>query len=255
MTVAMDTYTKRGIGADIEYRYSLGRETYGQLFAFGINESFADSRTTQGLPENRGFFKFQHIWQATPSLSFKVDSNVTSDDNIYKTYAFTTADRVKQRAETNAFVTQRWDAGHPRRARLLVPGPDPDPRRSSSSGLPRSSLTSLRQPLPGVPGLLYEGQASFVNFIRDVGSSGIRADFHPRLYMPFSVGGLFTMTPYGGGRLTFYNQEAIGQQISLGPALGQRAGPDRADQEHRPAPAAGGGRRARRDAGCARVQP
>jgi hypothetical protein len=68
-----------------------------------------------------------------------------------------------------------------------------------------------------VPVLLYEGQASFVNFVRDVGSSGIRADFHPRLYMPFSVAGLFTMTPYGGGRLTFYNREAVGQRISNGP--------------------------------------
>jgi LPS-assembly protein len=216
MTVAMDTYTKRGIGADLEYRYSLGRETYGQLFAFGINESFADSRTTQGLPLNRGYFKFQHIWQATPSLSFKIDSNVTSDDNIYKTYAFTTADRVKQRAETNAFVTQRWE-NFTLVGRVYWYQDLTQVRGVELQRAPEIKLTSLRQPLPGVPGLLYESQASFVNFIRDVGSSGIRADFHPRLYMPFSVGGLFTMTPYGGGRLTLYNQEAIGQQISIGP--------------------------------------
>ena len=216
MTVAMDTYTKRGIGADIEYRYSLGRETYGQLNAFGINESLADSRTTQGLPENRGYFKFKHVWQATPSLSFKIDSNVTSDDNIFKTYAFTTADRVTQKAETNAFVTQRWDAvtlvGRVYWYQDLTQSRGVELQRA-----PEIKLTSVRQPLPGVPGLLYEGQASFVNFIRDVGSSGMRADFHPRLYMPFSVAGLFTMTPYGGGRLTYYNQEAIGQRISIGP--------------------------------------
>jgi LPS-assembly protein len=216
MTVAMDTYTKRGIGADLEYRYSLGRETYGQLNAFGINESLADSRTTQGLPENRGYFKFKHVWQATPNLSFKIDSNVTSDDNIFKTYAFTTADRVTQRAETNAFVTQRWDAitlvGRVYWYQDLTQSRGVELQRA-----PEIKLTSLRQPLPGVPGLLYEGQASFVNFIRDVGSSGMRADFHPRLYMPVSVAGLFTMTPYGGGRLTYYNQEAIGQRISIGP--------------------------------------
>ncbi len=216
MTVALDTYTKRGIGADIEYRYNLGAETRGQLFAFGINESFADSRTTQGLPQNRGYFKFQHIWQATPSLSFKIDSNVTSDDNIFKTYAFTTADRVTQRAETNVFVTQRWDA-FTLVGRVLWYQDLTQTRGVELQRAPEIKLTSLRQPLPGVPGLLYESQTSFVNFIRDVGSSGIRADFHPRLYMPFSVAGLFTATPYGGGRLTLYNQEAIGQQISIGP--------------------------------------
>jgi hypothetical protein len=31
------------------------------------------------------------------------------------------------------------------------------------------------------------------------------------------VAGLFTVTPYAGGRLTFYNREAVGQALSLGP--------------------------------------
>jgi len=216
MTVALDVYTKRGVGADIEYRYMLSRETRGQLTAFGINEGLADSRQTQGLPQNRGFFKFQHVWQATPGLSFKIDSNVTSDDNIFKTYAFSTADRVTQRAETNGFVTQRWDA-FTLVGRVYWYQDLTQKRAVELQRAPEIKFTSLRQAVPGVPGLLYEGQASFVNFVRDVGSSGIRADFHPRLYMPVSVAGLFTMTPYGGGRLTFYNQEAVGQRISPGP--------------------------------------
>jgi len=68
-----------------------------------------------------------------------------------------------------------------------------------------------------VTGLLYEGQASFTNFIREIGTAGIRADFHPRLYLPIPVAGLFTLTPYAGGRLTLYNQEVVGQSISNGP--------------------------------------
>jgi LPS-assembly protein len=216
MTVALDVYTKRGAGADIEYRYMLSAETRGQLTAFGINESLADSRTRQGLPENRGFFKFQHVWQATPSLSFKIDSNVTSDDSIYRTYAFTTADRVRQRAETSAFVTQRWDTFN-LVGRVYWYQDLTQPRAVELQRAPEIKFTALRQPLPGVPGLLYEGQASFVNFVREVGSAGVRADFHPRLYLPVPVAGLFTMTPYAGGRLTFYNQEVVGQAISNGP--------------------------------------
>jgi LPS-assembly protein len=216
MTVAMDVYTKRGIGADLEYRYLLSSATRGQLTAFGINESFSSTRQSEGLPENRGFFKLQHIWQVTPRLSFKVDSNVTSDDLIYRTYAATTAERVRQRAETSAFVSQRWDT-FSLVGRVYWYQDLTQVRAVELQRAPEIKLTGLRQPVPGVPGLLYEGQASFVNFVRDVGSAGIRADFHPRLFAPLPVAGLFTVTPYVGGRLTLYNQEVVGHAISNGP--------------------------------------
>jgi LPS-assembly protein len=218
LTVAMDVYTQRGIGADIEYRYSLSQEAGGQLTAFGINESLLDSRASKSIPENRGYFKFQHSWQATPSLSVKVDSNVTSDDNIYKTYAYTTADRVRQRADNNLFVTQRWESVN-FVGRLYWYQDLTQTRAVELQRVPELKLTSVRQPLPGVTGLLYEGQASFTNFIREVGASGIRADFHPRLYLPIPVAGLFTLTPYAGGRLTLYNREVVGQSISNGAAI------------------------------------
>jgi len=216
LTVALDVYTKRGIGADLDYRYVLSRDTRGQLTAFGFNESFLNSRQSAGLPENRGYVKFQHIWQATPSLSFKLDSTVTSDDNIFKTYALTTADRVRQIAETSAFVTQRWNTFN-LVGRVYWYQDLTQTRAVELQRAPEITLTGLRQPLPGVPGLLYEGQASFVNFVREVGSAGVRADFHPRLYLPVPVAGLFTVTPYAGGRLTFYNREVVGQAVSLGP--------------------------------------
>ena len=218
LTVAMDVYTKRGIGADIEYRYSLSHEAGGQLSAFGVNESFLDSRASKGLPENRGYFKFQHFWQATPSLSVKIDSNVTSDDQIFKTYAYTTADRVRQRADNNLFVTQRWESVN-FVGRLYWYQDLTQTRAVELQRVPELKLTSVRQPLPGVTGLLYEGQASFTNFIRTVGASGIRADFHPRLYLPIPVAGLFTLTPYAGGRLTLYNREVVGQSTSNGAAI------------------------------------
>ena len=216
LTLAMDVFSQRGIGADLEYRYLLSRDTRGKLTAFGINESFLNSRQSEGLPENRGYYEFQHLWQATPSLSFKLDSNVTSDDTIYRTYAFTTADRVRQRAETSAFVTQRWNAFN-LVGRVYWYQDLTQPRAVELQRAPEIKLTSLRQPMPGVPGLLYEGEASFVNFVREVGSAGVRADFHPRLYMPVPVAGFFTVTPYAGGRLTLYNREVVGQPISLGP--------------------------------------
>jgi LPS-assembly protein len=216
LTVAMDTYTHRGMGADIDYRYMLSRETQGRLIAFGINESFLTTRAGQDIPENRGYVKYVHSWQATPSLSVTLASPVTSDDDIFKTYAYTTADRVRQRADSNLFVTQRWETVN-LVGRVYWYQDLTQARAVELQRVPDIRLTAVRQPLPGNTGLLAEGQASFTNFIRDVGTAGIRADLHPRLYLPIPVGGLFTITPYAGGRLTLYNQEVIGQSISNGP--------------------------------------
>ena len=221
LTAALDIYSKRGIGLDAEYRYILSREAEGKIAAFGVNESFLTSRAGQGIPENRGYIQLQHIWQATPSLSFKVNSNVTSDDDIYKTYAYTVADRVRQRADTNLYVTQRWDAAT-LVGRIYWYQDLTQQRAVELQRVPEIKLTTVRQPLPGSTGLLFEQQSSFTNFIRQVGTAGIRLDFHPRFYLPIPVAGLFTLTPYAGGRLTLYNQEVIGQAISNGPAsLGQ----------------------------------
>src|SRR5262249_41880588 len=82
--------------------------------------------------------------------------------------------------------------------------------------VPEILLTGVRQAVPGVPWLLYETNASFVNFHREVdGPEGVRADFHPRWFVPIPIaGGAVTVTPFAGGRLTFYDQRVTG--ISTG---------------------------------------
>src|SRR5262249_36614017 len=194
LTVAMDAYTKRGIGMDIDYRYMLSRDAQGELTAFGVNESFLTTAQQRGFPENRGYVKYVHSWQATPSFSVKLDSNVTSDDSVFKTYAYTTADRVRQRADTNLYITQRWETVN-LLGRVYWYQDLTQTRAVELQRVPDIRLTAVRQPLPGNTGLLVEGQASFVNFIRTIGTAGIRADLHPRLYLPISVAGLLTTPP------------------------------------------------------------
>jgi lipopolysaccharide assembly outer membrane protein LptD (OstA) len=165
------------------------------------------------VPENRGWASFHHDWQITPRLSFKVNANVVSDDLIFRDYGNRLPDRANQRAETNVFVSQVWDAwslvGNVKWYQDLTTA-----RAIELQRVPDIQLTGIRQPLPGVPGVLYENSASFVNFIREVGPEGIRADFHPRFLMPIPVGGLLTVTPWAGGRLTYYDQRVIDQRIT-----------------------------------------
>lgn len=215
LTVTLDAYSRRGIGLETDYRYVLAKDHRGEFAAVGINEFL---RNDPDLPQNRGWAALQHDWQITPRMSLKVNANVTSDDLVFRDYGNRLADRANQRAETNVFVTQTWDSwslvGNVKWYQDLT-----TERPIELQRVPEIRLVGIRQPVPGVPGLLYEATASFVNFIRDVGPDGVRADFHPRLLMPLPVAGLFTVTPFLGGRLTYYDQRAVNERITRSGAL------------------------------------
>jgi LPS-assembly protein len=215
LTVTLDAYSERGVGVEGDYRYVMSRDQRGELAVFGVNEFIRDDPKLQ---QNRGWASFRHDWQVTPRLSFKVNANVTSDDLMFRDYGNRLADRANQRAETNVFVTQNWDAwslvGNVKWYQDLTTS-----RPIELQRVPEVKLVGIRQRVPGVPGLLYETTASFVNFIRDVGPEGVRADFHPRLLMPLPVAGLFTVTPFAGGRLTYYDERVVGQRVTRVGAL------------------------------------
>jgi LPS-assembly protein len=215
LTVSLDAYSRRGVGLEGDYRYVMSRQQRGELALFGVNEFLRDDPR---LEENRGWASFRHDWQVTPRLSFKVNANVTSDDVIFRDYGNRLADRANQRAETNVFVTQNWDAwslvGNVKWYQDLSTS-----RPIELQRVPEVKLVGIRQPVPGVPGLLYEATASFVNFVRDVGPDGVRTDFHPRLLYPVPVAGLFTVTPFAGGRLTYYDQRVVDQRVTRVGAL------------------------------------
>jgi LPS-assembly protein len=215
LTVTLDAYSERGVGVEGDYRYVMSRDQRGELAVFGVNEFLRDDAK---LEENRGWASFRHDWQITPRLSFKVNANVTSDDLMFRDYGNRLADRANQRAESNVFVTQNWDTwslvGNVKWYQDLTTA-----RPIELQRVPEVKLVGIRQPVPGVPGLLYETTASFVNFIRDVGPDGVRADFHPRLLMPLPVAGLFTVTPFAGGRVTYYDERVVGERVTRVGAL------------------------------------
>jgi LPS-assembly protein len=215
LTVSLDAYSERGFGIEGDYRYVMSRNQRGELAAFGVNEVFRDEAR---LPDNRGWASFRHDWQVTPRTAFKVNANVTSDDLIFRDYGNRLVERANQRAETNVFVTHAWDAwslvGNVKWYQDLTVG-----RPIELQRVPELTLVGIRQAVPGVPGLLYETTASFVKFIRDVGPDGVRADLHPRLLMPLPVAGLLTVTPFVGGRLTYYDERVVGERVTRVGAL------------------------------------
>jgi LPS-assembly protein len=217
LTVALDTYTRRGVGGEGEYRYIMSERARGSASGFLIPEVLRDSQDRERLdiPLLRGFGSAKHDWQITPRLTFKLDANATTDDLVYREYGDRLGDRARQFAETNVFVSQRWDA-FSLTANVLWYQDLTTPVATELQRTPEIKFFGVRQPVPRLPGLLYDTEASLTNFYRVVGDGGLRIDLHPRAYYPIPVAGLFTVTPFAGGRLTYYNQHVVGTRETHG---------------------------------------
>ena len=212
-TVTLETYTKRGVGVDGEYRYTLSEQQRGAASGFFIRESWRETRDRPDTPngEDRGIVSLRHDWQITPRTAFKVDAHVTSDDFVLREYGDRLRERTQQRAETNVFLSHRWDAWS-LVGNILWYQDLTTPRPVELQRVPEIRLQGLRQPVPGLPGLLYEVESSYTQFVRVVGPDGSRLDLHPRVFLPVPVAGIFTLTPFLGGRATYYDQRVVGQR-------------------------------------------
>src|SRR5947209_380117 len=113
--------------------------------------------------------------------------------------------RAAQRAESNVSLTrtlQDWNFV----SRVFVYQDLTTPHPVELQRLPELSIQGVRQPLPGLPGVLYQVDASAVHFYRELGSDGTRADLRPRLSRPIPLAGYATLTPFAGGRVTAYDR-------------------------------------------------
>jgi len=206
LTMTLGAYTERGVGLAGEYRYIVSERNQGRLAGFWINE-FLDNG------DNRGWAAGRHAWQITPRTTLKVDVNVTSDDNVFRDWADRAQDRGRERAETNLFVSHRWDSWN-LVGNVLWYQDLTTSRPTELQRTPDIRLRGVRQPVPGFSPLLFELESSVANFVRDVGPSGVRVDVHPRLVLPIPLAGFVTLTPFLGGRATYYDQETTGLRIT-----------------------------------------
>ena len=139
--------------------------------------------------------------------------NATSDDDVFDDYGDLLSERGRERAETNIFFSRRWDAWN-LVANILWYQDLTVRRPVELQRVPEVRLRGIRQPVPGLSPLLYEVESSLVNFMRHVGPEGLRVDVHPRLVLPIPIAGVVTVTPWVGGRLTYYDQRATGERIT-----------------------------------------
>ncbi len=207
-TIAPIIYTERGVGLSGEARYVLSGEQRGSASGFLLQETERNGAT-------RGLGSVKHDWQIAPGLSLKVDVNAVTGDTVLSEYGDRLQQRSSQRVESNVFLTRTWESWN--FVANTFSYQDLTTRRPVElQRLPDLSLLGVRQPIPGLPGFLWELETGYVNFVRDVGSNGQRLDLHPRVSRPISVGGLATVTPFVGGRLTGYDKTVTGFRTTRG---------------------------------------
>lgn len=206
LTLSLDAFSKRGVGTGGEYRYILSESSRGSASGFFIQETLKDD-------DGRGTGSLKHQWEITPSLTMKADVNIVSDDRYFREYADRLHDRSLQRAESNVSLIRRWDSWN-FVANTFWYQDLTTSRPVELHRLPELRLKGVRQPVPGASWLLYETDASFVNFVRDVGSDGRRLDLHPRVFLPLSLGGVVSVTPFVGARGTYYDKRVVGRRVT-----------------------------------------
>ncbi len=206
LTVSFNAYEARGFGGRALYRYRLSENHGGSFSGFFIHESQVES-------EDRGWGTFRHEWRDEHGWRAVADVNLVSDDSVLRDYSLRLSERSLQRVDTNVFVSKRFDhwnfVGNIFSYQDLTTVRPTELRR-----LPELRADRVRAPVPGVPGLLFDLESSATYFQRDIGSEGARVDVHPRLSLPVRPGGLFTVTPFLGGRVTGYQTGSVGRRPS-----------------------------------------
>jgi LPS-assembly protein len=205
-TVALDVFSKRGIGATAEYRYILSEHQQGSARGFYVNEFWAEG-------QQRALGTLRHFWDISPGLSVKADVSGVTDDTLLRNYGDRLHQRSAQRIESNVFLTRTWPTWNFVADAFFYQDLTTE-RPVELQRLPELSLVGPPQPLPGPTGVLYQLDTSFDNFVRTVGSAGQRLDLHPQLSRPFSPGGNVTVTPFVGGRLTAYDKTVVGTRTA-----------------------------------------
>ena len=208
--ISLGGMTERGVTGNVAYRYILSPENRGSLTGFLVYES----EVRQDL---RGFASFKHGWDITKQLSLTADVNRVSNNSFLRDYAVPLQARGTQFVPSNVFLSQRWPTfnltGNAFWYQDLT-------QRSpvALQRLPQIFFNGAPQPVPGLPGFLYQFDTSAVNFVRDVGSEGGRLAALPLISRPTRIADVLTVTPFAGGILTGYSKTVTG--LSPGPGAG-----------------------------------
>jgi LPS-assembly protein len=211
LTLTPAFFEKRGFGIGATYRYVRRETSRGELSGFYLH----DTEESPDYEADRWVASLRHEEVITDRLVLRADVSRVSDNFFLREFGDSLDDRSRQRLDSNVSLSQRWEKWN-FVGRLFFYQDLTTEEPIELLRLPELRLTAFQQPLPGLPDFLFDLESSYVNFVRDIGSDGQRLDLAPRLFYPFSPGGLFTITPRIGLRETIYDTKVVGTAVDRG---------------------------------------
>ena len=203
-TFYLDTFTKKGEGEGLEYRYIRTPSSGGILNAYHIRESAGYRNLyTDPLDRNpeRWEVDFSHDEYFTPTFFAKVRLRAFSDREYFKEYPATVVYSYSVESHSLLSLTKNWERyslfGE---ARNTVDLTQED--KTTLQYYPVTNFVGIRQPLSSTP-FFFNFDSSYGYFSRRQGATGYRVDLSPRISLPLRQDGLEFNTELGG-RETWY---------------------------------------------------
>lgn len=171
LTITPNILSKRGGGADLEYRYVLDRLSKGQWFVSGLHDTEES--------KNRAQVSGMHIQQFNPDLSLRTMLNFSTDRAFLQDLSSSGVQRALPSQESNLTLVQRLDHGS-----LYLWGQYLQPLGlGDASTFQRLPEVGYRFVNPGVLGspISLSADTAFVYFWREQGFDVGRFEFAPGL--------------------------------------------------------------------------
>jgi LPS-assembly protein len=204
-TFYLDTFTGKGEGEGLEYRYIRKEGSAGILNVYHIQESSAyRAKYTDQLDRkpDRWLVDFSHDEYFTPTFFAKARLREFSDREYFKEYpSLSSVFSYSVESHSLLSLTKNWERysffGEGRNTVDLT-----QEDKTTLQYYPVTNLVGIRQPLLATP-LFFDFGSSYGYFSRQQGTTGYRVDLFPRVSLPLRSDGLEFNTELGG-RETWY---------------------------------------------------
>lgn len=217
LTLSTDLETEARVGAIGEYRYALAKHSAGVLTAGYFNESLGGNSKpltqirTEPVesPTDRWIVAARHRTRFDDGGQLYLDVLRLSDENFLREiHSFTSSVRGDIQTRSTRSTRSRlgfidtWQGGAVQ-AEATSYQDLIDPQRFALDTLPR---INAEQSIPLLDGLAVARlPGELVNFQREVGSDGLRADLAPEVFVPFHASRFLSGSVRGAVRETAYH--------------------------------------------------
>ncbi|MFC1855587.1 LPS-assembly protein LptD [Thermodesulfobacteriota bacterium] len=190
-TIALDSRSKLGTGADTEFRYVLSEGSAGEVDWFIMDEMLND--------DNRWSFELKHTETFAKGFTMKADLKSVSDTQYYNDYGEDVDERNLAELESNITLYKRFKKASIQVMHKYDKDLDYDEAKNEVSGtkmqFPKITTKLFKSSIYGNSPIKYSGEATFNNYVFRNAENFSYLKLNPKLSTDFVLGPYATLSP------------------------------------------------------------